>query len=294
MCKAKTRIWKQTGLALFFCFILPSAYAANSTPTVGTISPSSGTVNVNQTIIFTTTYSDSNGYQDIVDTYLLINTSISSSQCFLGGYDRTVNKLYLYNDGDGWMGGFWPGTASVLENSYCKLDCAQTTVSGSGNVLTIKWAVVFKPTFTGNKNSYLCVGDTAGAYAEWTQKGSINIQGQAGDTTPPTGSIKINSDAAYSSTTAVTLTLSAQDAGSGMGTGAQMQFSSNNSTWTAAESYAGSKSWTLNSGDGTKTVYVKFKDAAGNWSAAYSDSIILDSTKPVITISSPQDGAVIN
>ena len=62
-----------------------------------------------------------------------------------------------------------------------------------------------------------------------------------------------------------------------MGAGAQMQFSNDNFTWSDPENYATTKNWTLSSGDGTKTVYVKFKDAAGNWSDVFSDTIILNS-----------------
>ena len=36
-------------------------------------------------------------------------------------------------------------------------------------------------------------------------------------------------------------------------------------------------------GDGTRTVYVKFIDSAGNESGAYSDTIILDESIPVIS-----------
>ena len=54
-----------------------------------------------------------------------------------------------------------------------------------------------------------------------------------------------------------------------------MQFSNDGATWSSPEPYATTKSWTLEPGDGTKTVYVKFKDNVGNWSIAYSDSIIL-------------------
>ncbi|MBM4402073.1 MAG: carboxypeptidase regulatory-like domain-containing protein [Candidatus Cloacimonetes bacterium] len=55
---------------------------------------------------------------------------------------------------------------------------------------------------------------------------------------------------------------------------------SNSSDFAGAswETYAISKSWTLTSGDGSKTVYIKFKDTAGNTSSTYSDSIILDTT----------------
>ena len=96
------------------------------------------------------------------------------------------------------------------------------------------------------------------------------------DTTPPTGKITINSGAASTNSVNVTLTLTCDDA---QGC-SQMQFSNDNVTYSTAEAYATSKAWTLGSGDGTKTVYVKFKDTPGNWSLAYSNTILLDATSP--------------
>lgn len=91
------------------------------------------------------------------------------------------------------------------------------------------------------------------------------------DKVVPAGSILINNDAAYTKSTAVTLNLSAADTGgSGL---SSMQFSNDGVNYSTAEAYAVAKSWTLASGSGTKTVYVKFKDNAGNWSIAYSDTI---------------------
>ena len=110
------------------------------------------------------------------------------------------------------------------------------------------------------------------------------------DTTPPTGSIIINGGAAATNTLAVTLTLSATD---NSGTVAQMQFSNDGASYSPAEAYATTKPWTLPSGDGTKTVSVKFFDAAGNSSTPASDTIALDTIAPQISITSPQDGAVI-
>lgn len=46
------------------------------------------------------------------------------------------------------------------------------------------------------------------------------------------------------------------------------------------ESYTTTKTWNLTAGDGEKRVYVRFQDNAGNWSQAYSDSIILDTISP--------------
>ncbi len=57
-----------------------------------------------------------------------------------------------------------------------------------------------------------------------------------------------------------------------------MRFSNTGSSFSTAEAYATSKSWTLTTGAGTKTVYVQFKDAAGNWSASFTDTIVLDTT----------------
>ena len=97
------------------------------------------------------------------------------------------------------------------------------------------------------------------------------------DTTPPTGSVSINGDTAYTTTTAVTLTLSATD---DSGTVSQMQCSNDGTTYSNDEPYATTKVWTLPSGDGSKTVYVKFADAAGNRSAPVSDTIGLDTSPP--------------
>jgi hypothetical protein len=103
------------------------------------------------------------------------------------------------------------------------------------------------------------------------------------DTTPPTGIITINDGNEYTNLTSVSLNLSATDSGSGMGTDAQMSFSNDNINWSVPENYTTSKTWILLLGDGTKTVYVKYKDAAGNWSSAVSDTIILDSAIPQIS-----------
>ncbi len=93
----------------------------------------------------------------------------------------------------------------------------------------------------------------------------------------------INNGARATDSTSVNLTLNATDA-NGV---AEMQFSNDNVVWSDSEPYAPTKSWTLSAGDGTKTVYVRFKDVAGNWSIAYSSTIILDTVTPVVTITSP-------
>jgi len=95
----------------------------------------------------------------------------------------------------------------------------------------------------------------------------------AGDLVAPTGSISISSGSSTTSTPIVSLNLSATDETS---TVSQMRISENQdfsgSDW---ETYATTKTITLSAGNGTKTIYIEFKDSAGNISTIYSDSIIL-------------------
>ena len=121
----------------------------------------------------------------------------------------------------------------------------------------------------------------------------FTIPAYAADTTPPTGTVTINNNAQYTNSTSVILNLFAQDNKGGSGL-YQMKFSTDNLTWSMPEAYATTRAWTLASGNGTKTVYVKFSDKASNWSAAYSDSIILDTTPPTGLIKINNDAAYVN
>jgi hypothetical protein len=102
------------------------------------------------------------------------------------------------------------------------------------------------------------------------------------DRVGPSGTAVVDGGASWTSSTSVTLTLAATDAGSGM---AQMRFSADASTWSAWETYATSKSHTLADSDGTKTVYAQFRDGAGNASSNASDTIALDRAAPSGTVS---------
>jgi hypothetical protein len=103
------------------------------------------------------------------------------------------------------------------------------------------------------------------------------------DKTSPTGSILINNGDANTTTLTVFMNLSASDATSGV---SQMRFSKDGTTWTTWEAYTTSKSWTLSKGEGTKTVYVQYKDNVGLVSPTYHDTItLLDATNPITTIS---------
>ena len=83
------------------------------------------------------------------------------------------------------------------------------------------------------------------------------------DTTAPTGTIQINGGATTTNYNTVTLALSATDNVGGLGV-ADYRLSNDNVTFGAWQPYTTSTSWALSSGDGAKTVYVQYRDAAAN------------------------------
>jgi hypothetical protein len=102
------------------------------------------------------------------------------------------------------------------------------------------------------------------------------------DTAAPSGTISINSGATYTKTTGVTLNLSATNPTAGDPV-SDMRFSNDGVNYGSWVPYATTASYTLPSGDGSKTVFVEFRNGAGAVSAAASHSITLDTTPPVIT-----------
>lgn len=114
------------------------------------------------------------------------------------------------------------------------------------------------------------------------------------DTTAPAGvALNINSGAAYATARAVTAQPTTTD---GSTTGYQMKIwgdvdpaaDANIQTTEGASSwitYSASQAVTLSTGDALKTLNVRIRDAVGNQSASATDTITLDTTVPVATVS---------
>lgn len=102
------------------------------------------------------------------------------------------------------------------------------------------------------------------------------------DAVAPTGSISIAGGAAVATTPNTTLDLTYSDS---VGFGAQQMYITQDASCTTAgswESYTTPKSWTLQNESAANTVYVRFKDEAGNISPCYSDSINQDNQMPPV------------
>lgn len=106
------------------------------------------------------------------------------------------------------------------------------------------------------------------------------------DTTAPTGTLSFQNGATCTQSRTVVLNLSAADGTGGSGV-TSMRISNtyadlSSQPWRTY--YAGSQSWTLLDGDGPKTVYIQYRDAAGNISGAYQARILLDTVAPIGSI----------
>jgi hypothetical protein len=98
------------------------------------------------------------------------------------------------------------------------------------------------------------------------------------DALPPTGSVKINNNAAWTRLPTVTLALAATDAS---GVAAMCISNSNATSCTAWQPFAQARTWTLSPGDGVKVVYVGLRDRVGNvTSEPIQAQILLDGTAP--------------
>jgi len=97
------------------------------------------------------------------------------------------------------------------------------------------------------------------------------------DTTPPAGTLLIAAGADYANSASVTLTNGASDVSSGV---ADARFSNDGVAWSAWGAYAPTSAWTLETGEGTRTVYAQYRDGAGNVSGTTSDTIVIETGPP--------------
>jgi hypothetical protein len=152
----------------------------NSAPTNVSVTPSVSTSTAGTPKALAAVYSDINGATDIAQANIRVSVHNVLNSNLCANYDSVANLLYLYDDaGTTRLGGFAPGSAHVITNSQGSLNCATTTVSRSGNALTVNWSLTPAATYTGQENLYLFCKDSKGANSSTDDLGDWTITAPA-------------------------------------------------------------------------------------------------------------------
>jgi hypothetical protein len=155
--------------------ILVSAETLPSEPAFISLTPDSGLSAVDVSRVFSLVVGDGDGYEDISKVQFVIKDGIGTKievDSIGLEYQRSDNRIWLYNSSTGrWSRGA-PGSDVILENDLCLIDLSQTTVEGDGGVLTINWHITPKSTFIGNQKIWARISDFDGNRTDSMEIGS--------------------------------------------------------------------------------------------------------------------------
>ncbi len=132
------------------------------------ITPASGN-GTQQT--FSLQVSDPFGAADLASVGLMLNSTTNMAGACAVTYNRGQNALMLLTDAGAQPAGSITPGSGTQQNSQCVLNGAGSSVSVSGNTLTVNVAIVFQPAFSGSKNLY---AEAASSYqaATWQLEGA--------------------------------------------------------------------------------------------------------------------------
>ncbi|WP_413293713.1 thrombospondin type-1 domain-containing protein [Bdellovibrio sp. HCB185ZH] len=206
---------------------------------------------------------------DFSDSIILDTTAPTASVSYLNGWQTSTAISITASESD--------ATSGIDE---CDLQQAQATLTAGVPGAFSAWTTVSTDcsnyaTTGANGSAYKFryrVRDGAGNYSAWNDPGTTTKI----DNAPPTGGGFAIATPSPTGTTAINLNITcATDTQSTP----QVAFGETASptNWQAC---AGTKALTLSTGSGTKTIYMRFKDANGNISNTVSRSIYLDQTAP--------------
>jgi len=142
------------------------------------VSPSSGS---GPAQTFAVTYSDPAGVANLGSILLNLNAGLVSANACYVRYDRAANQLRLLNDQNtGWVGITAPGTAGAQQNTQCLLNTGSSSVSVSGNLLTLQLAISFTAPYAGAKQIHVNTVSSAGLEGQWQVLGTWTAEAPTG------------------------------------------------------------------------------------------------------------------
>jgi len=148
---------------------------SNDPPSVGSINPASGTSDPGESVLFTTTYSDPDGWEDIASACFEIGDGVPANSVLLR-YSAEDNRIWLRDESDTqWLGGHEPGSATTIENGLVSIDLASSIVAGVDSTLSVGWAIRFTNAYLGSHATYLNAEDLAGVSSDWSEVGQWSV-----------------------------------------------------------------------------------------------------------------------
>ncbi|MEZ5356255.1 MAG: hypothetical protein R2762_26775 [Bryobacteraceae bacterium] len=128
----------------------------------------------------TATITDNDGFADLDIVNFLINRAIDGRQACYIAVIRATGQVVLVNDGGDAGGPFSgsiqiPGLASV-SNSQCTVNASLSSVTGSGNTLTVTINFSFSPAFGGDRVIYMAARGPAAQNTGWQAMGALRVQ----------------------------------------------------------------------------------------------------------------------
>jgi hypothetical protein len=181
-----------------------TATSSGGPPAPSSVTPNSGSGS-SQTFAFA--FTDPNGATDIASTQMVINASLASAGSCYFYYSRASNQIYLATDAGAWQGSLTVGTSGTMQNSQCMVNAGASSVTASGNNLTLNLALTFASGFAGVKNIYMEVHN-ATQDSGWSQFGAWTVTGSSGASSvpPAPSSVTPNSGSGSSQTFAFAFT----------------------------------------------------------------------------------------
>ncbi len=141
---------------------------SDTPPSPVSVVPNNGNSS-SQTIAFE--FTDPNGAADIASTQIDINaTLVVSNACYLY-FVHSTNGFYLASDAGVWQGPLTLGSSGILQNSQCSVNTGASSVTISGDNLTLSLALTFTPAFAGSKNIYM-EAENATLTSGWVKLGA--------------------------------------------------------------------------------------------------------------------------
>ena len=209
----------------------------------------------------------------------------SSGNVHISNWDNNTRLKYITNSSGSWVAEPVDNDAYVGGSNSIAVDSSDhvhiSYYDGSNGDLKYatnaygSW-VTESVDSSGNvgQNSSIAVDSSDIVHISYLDGTNGSLKYAATNVAVLSGMVVINEAATYCTSRNVTLMLSSTSAHS-------ICFSNDNITYSDWEDCAASRSWTLSEGDGTKYVYVKYKDETGNV-VTVSDSITLWTGDPMV------------